>query len=112
MESGKLWDARQGTASARAIEFQVIASQFSFLAWQSPSIEESGLDDEGDSHTRKANWFGMTRILERGLLYGLPTALYFQSSRSDTLTFNFQLSTFNLSEADKFLFIRLLYKSD
>ena len=32
-------------------EFPVIASQFAFLAWQSPSLEESVLNDEGDSHT-------------------------------------------------------------
>ena len=30
------------------------------LPWQSPSIGEKSLNDGGDSHTRKADWFGMT----------------------------------------------------
>ena len=41
------------------------------LAWQSPSLGVYSLDDEGDSHTRKEDWFGMTHIMKRGLLYGL-----------------------------------------
>ena len=41
------------------------------LVWQSPSIEENGLDDEGDSHESSAHWFGMTCYLECSRLYDI-----------------------------------------
>ena len=45
-------------------EFPVIARSSALLSWQSPSLGECGLNDDGDSHTTSFRWLGMTRYLE------------------------------------------------